>query len=181
MLVAIGAGATAKADDEAANDVVVSGTVVDEAGKPVAGAEVRGINGPDKLVPVKSTPHGSFRLKLRWYGAGRIFARLVADVGDGRLGYLLVSQDVEQVETVKIVVKPSRAIEVRVVDPEGRAIEGADVHLLSNLAQLVEGRTDADGRWTADAPADAVNWAVYALKSKLGFDYAATARTRPSL
>ena len=181
VLIAIGAGATTRADDEATNDVVLTGTVVDEAGKPVAGAEVRGTNGPDKFAPVKSAPDGSFRLKLRLNIIGGIFGRLLADAGEGRLGYLPVSQDAEHAEPVTVVVKPSRAFEVRVVDPEGRAIEGAGVHLLSNLAQIVEGRTDADGRWKANAPADAVDWAVYALKSKVGFDYATAARARGSL
>jgi len=55
----------------------------------------------------------------------------------------------------------------------GKVADGA-VNILAAYVAVASGRTDADGRWSARIPADAAKarmWAVYAFKSKVGFDY----------
>src|SRR4051794_25501086 len=81
----LGAGASVGVGDEADGRAVVTGTVVDEAGKPVAGVQVSAeVWEPIELATTGAD--GTFRLSLPTNRASRVYATLVARSGDGRLG-----------------------------------------------------------------------------------------------
>ena len=175
----IGACARVDAGDDTAVPAVVTGTVVDGTGKPVAGISVSAKTW-EKVEPVMSGADGSFRLTLPSNAEGRVWAMLAARSDDGRLGLQLVSHDAARPEAVKITLKPARTLDVRVMNGSGRPVAGAAVHLLARFYQVAEGRTDNAGRWAAPVAADLKAWGVYALQSKVGFDYAQAERARGS-
>ena len=171
------AGTAVAVADEARDKVVLTGVVVDEAEKPVAGVVVRSLR-QDESGPVKTETDGRFQIKLKANPYGRIYSTLLAVGDDGKLGLLAVSQ--ENAAPVKVVLKPSKALEVRVVDRAGQAVAGAEVAFLTGLQSFLEGRTNTQGLWTLAVPADAKGWGVIALKAKLGFDYSFGERARGS-
>ena len=170
----------ASADDGTSNTIPLAGTVVDEAGKAVAGAEVWAMAYPSPK-PVKSDNEGAFQLDFENSLSGRIFTTVFARGGDGLLGVLPVSQVANEAKAVKIVLKPARSLEVVVKDGEGKGVEGADIHFEVSMRQFLEGKTDAEGLWKAMVPSDAKTWSIYALKSKIGFDYATAERARGAI
>ena len=71
----------------------------------------------------------------------------------------------------RVVVKPSRAMTVRVTDSNDAPVKGTAVQIAGNLMVHDEATTGPYGSARLRFPADAtVNW-VIALKSGLGFDY----------
>jgi RNA polymerase sigma factor (sigma-70 family) len=158
--------AAAKEDDAQA---IVTGTVVDEAGKSVAGATVTAPNHP-KSRPTTSAADGSFRLPLGSPPQEWLHATLFVHGQDGRLGAASISQ--RKPEPVRVVLKPAHELTVRVTDGGGKPVAGAEVHFLAYMSPFVAGRTDTGGNWTTRVPAGTTVWAVHARKAKLGFDYA---------
>lgn len=68
--------------------------------------------------------------------------------------------------------KPSREVIVHVVDSKGKPVAEAEVYFLAGYKVSAEGRTDAEGHWSARVPADAKEWGIVARKVQVGFDYA---------
>ena len=166
--------------DQAEPDLV--GTVVDESGKGVAGANLKAtIWG--KPIEIKADASGSFRLvlppELKSYG--RLWTSLLARDAEGRLGLLSVFQEGEKKVPVKVVLKPARELAVVVLDGQGKPVAEADVDVLNGIDPVVAGRTDADGRWVTRVPVDATRWTVLGRKAKVGMDYASAERARGSL
>ncbi|WP_337176595.1 carboxypeptidase-like regulatory domain-containing protein [Paludisphaera sp.] len=175
LLVAVAAGAEDAPPDEAP----LSGVVVDESGRPAAGVGVEAVSWPGSK-RATTDAGGAFRFSLPTNSRGRAHAMVVARSGD-RIGFANRSPFEDgSPEELRIVLRPGQTAEVRVVDRDGRPVEGADVHFLLNMRQVVAGRADADGRWAATVPADPEGWSVYALKAKVGFDYAESRRARGS-
>lgn len=172
-LFAIAVGSASRvdsADDNAPRMIVLKGIVVDEADKPVANAIVTATTRPSPK-PVKTTGDGAFQLSIPSLPSGRIDTTVVASRGNELIGSQLIFHDDEKVDPIKVELKPAKTIEVRVVDRDGRSIQDAEIHFLCNLQQFIAGRSDVDGRWRASVPSDVNDWGVYALKSKIGFDY----------
>src|SRR4051794_25960071 len=71
--------------DEPANEAVVFGVVVDEAGAPVSGVTVAAPS-RDNSLPVKTGLDGSYRLPLGYPAREYLYAVLLAEAPDGRLG-----------------------------------------------------------------------------------------------
>jgi uncharacterized GH25 family protein/thiol-disulfide isomerase/thioredoxin len=148
------------------------GKVVDEAGKPVAGATVTAVSN-EKSRPTTSDPDGTFRLTLGTPAHQASYAPLLVRSQDGQLG--LVSAEPEKREPVRVVVKPPHQLAIRVLDRAGKPVPAAEVGILVGLYELVplaQGRTDGDGRWTGAVPDTAIPWGVFACKAQFGFDYA---------
>jgi RNA polymerase sigma factor (sigma-70 family) len=155
--------------------VLVRGVVVDEAGRPVAGAEVRaetfaaasearGISGSDGsfAFPIERQQIDNTALIARSPDGGR--------VGLFRYGYNLTKAAAEA--SARIVVKPGREVVVRVTDAAKTALAGAAVEAAGNFTVLDDATTGPDGTARLRVPADAkVEWIV-ALKPGRGFDYA---------
>src|SRR5262245_14838445 len=167
LVAGIWPGTTASAQESASAPAMLNGTVVDEAGKPVAGATVR--SGSDKAHEVATTDaSGQFQLDMERSPAGLVFAMLSATTPDGRLGALSVRQEKDKADPVKLVVRPGRELSIVVRDAEGNPVEGADVEFLGEMRRLAGGHSDAAGRWSGRVPADVKAWAVFARKSGVG-------------
>ncbi|AMV40115.1 thioredoxin family protein [Planctomyces sp. SH-PL62] len=181
LLATLAIGPSARSQESAAPRAVVAGSVLDEAGKPVAGAVVSAMRpgSSSETTTMTTEADGAFRLPVFLAPSGWIFANLLAAEGD-RLGTLSVRSDPRDATPLAITLRPARPLEVRVVDSAGASVEDADVYFMVGFNRLAAGSTDADGRWTGRVPADPQGWAVYALKPKVGFDYAQAERARGS-
>ena len=157
-----------------ARQLQVKGVVVDEAGRPVAGAEVlaeafsiresRGVSGAD----------GSFAIPLRrrQVNGSSLLARTTNNERSGvfQYGYNLTKE--EAGAPARVVVKPSREMTVRVTDSNMAPVRGTAVQIAGNRSVFDDAMTGPYGTARLRFPADAtVNW-VIALKSGAGFDYA---------
>ncbi len=164
------AGSRVRAEDDAPDRrIVLSGAVVDEAGHPVAGATVS-VVGDEKIRPATTGDDGGFRLPDVPPIGPNSFIALYAEGRDGRLGVLNVGR--EKPEPLRIALKPTRELAVRVRDRDGMPVADAEVEALVFVWRLIGGRTDAEGRWVGRVPADGKFWTVSARKAGVGFDYA---------
>ena len=176
---------------------VVRGTVVDEAGRPVAGATVDLLARQSRDVepvrmeivrvgPVRTGPDGGFVLRhdriLRSIGT----IRAMADGGE-RLG-ISTSQGRDPSQPIRLVLSPSRSLTVRVVDAAGKPVAGAGVEVSteevasgSATAAVDPGTTDDRGIARFRVPADATIRDVLALKEGAGADYLANERGLPAV
>ena len=166
----------AKALPEAPGPVVARGVVVDEAGRPVPGAEVLFAAFNDREARGVSGPDGSFAVTIR---NDRLEGRsLLARSADGQRLALFLYQFTLTPEQagapVRMTLRPGRAVSARVVDAGKSPVEGAKVVAIGGFQVLAEGATGPDGlaRLTLpDGPDVKVEWLI-ALKSGRGLDYA---------
>jgi beta-lactamase regulating signal transducer with metallopeptidase domain/uncharacterized GH25 family protein len=157
----------------------IDGVVLDEDGRPVAGAVVRAVL-RDSDPGAVTALDGAFRLPIR--GFVRLQEDLVAEADGGArqgVGRFEEPRDVSRpAEKVKIVMKPARIVTVRVKDASGAAVSGATVAAVSFDYQG-QGTTGADGSATLRVAADAkIHWIV-GLKIGVGFDYFENYKSRP--
>jgi hypothetical protein len=161
--------------------VDIRGTVVDEAGKPVAGAVVRatliGDPGVARETPATTADEkGEFRFTKSLNTLDRYLTLTAANADGLRLGWLNAGRTdaVTSATTFKVVVKPARETMVSVTDSSGAAVADATVVLLVGTfaraagSVVCEGRTAADGTVWLRYAADANAGAVLALKSGTG-------------
>jgi hypothetical protein len=160
--------------------VYVRGTVIDEAGQPVAGAVV----GVAKHFLhdahwTKTAADGTFLLNLDVPALRYLTLR--ASAADGaRLGlYRFVDTDVPLGPSaeIRITLKPARALTVRVTDGQARPVAGAAVAVFDEYYGFAGKETNAAGEAVLRYPADANVWWVVALKPGAGFDYFENYRT----
>jgi thiol-disulfide isomerase/thioredoxin len=169
LALAVVAATAGAADGVTPREATVHGTVVDEAGAPVAGAVVLA-PGLEKSRPTTCAADGTFRLPLGYPERQYLYATLLARGKDGRLGFQSVEQ--EKPSPVRLVLKPSREVVVEVRDRGGKPVSGADISFVGGYRRLAGDRTDAAGRWVGRVPADVADWAVCACLAGRGFDFA---------
>jgi hypothetical protein len=142
------------------------GTVVDEQGTPLGGVTVDRLLGGERRISAITDADGKFQLP-----SAQGFPVYVARHEDGRAGVFDWAQ-IEKLQSLRITLKPPRAITVHVVDETQAPVEGAQVVVqMYEVLILASGVTDNDGRWTAKLPADAEIGQVFAAKSGSGFDH----------
>jgi Carboxypeptidase regulatory-like domain len=151
----------------------VEGVVVDEAGKPVAGATVRASRWQrDKAdVSDKTVANGSFRLV---FDSPTVqIQRLIASADGGkRQGFVAIDYSAnDQVTNVRIVLKPARTLTVRVVNELKDPVLAASVSLLEYSLPLMTAETDRQGVAAIQCPQDLKITQIAAVKSGVGFDY----------
>ncbi len=160
---------------------VVRGLVVDEAGQPVAGATVRPTRADKAAEPAKTESDGRFTLTIN--GFMLLEEDLVASTeGDALMGFgeHVEPQSSAPAEPVRIVVRPNRAVAVRVRDAAGGPVAGAAVEAVGFDWQGAA-TTGDDGLATLRVPADAqVRW-IIGLKPGVGFDYFENYRDRSAV
>jgi beta-lactamase regulating signal transducer with metallopeptidase domain/protocatechuate 3,4-dioxygenase beta subunit len=146
---------------------VIEGIVVDEQGKPMAGATVwaRELEGEDSRTT--SNADGTFRLPVRTPFAPN--TALTAGNADKTRQAILNLR--LQNKPCRLVLKPSHAIDVTVVDAGARPAAGAPVIALAWNGQVARGATNAQGKARLDIPADARNVCIMAYKPGVGLDY----------
>ena len=176
-LALLGGGTFAQNEDS--QKVVLKGVVVGEDDKPLAGATVKNVGWRETSQPVRTDREGRFGITADVGQGGWIYAGCYAESADGRIGFVSVEQQTP--ELLRIVVKPAREVAVSVQDGQGQRVAEAPVQFLADMRVIAQGKTDAEGRFTCRAPADLKSWALYAYKSKVGFDYATSDRGRGSL
>ncbi len=147
--------------------------VVDEAGKPVPGIAVRVANYDDRQSRGVTDPAGRFDFAIRSPLLRSTF--LLAGTADqSRQGIYRYDYSLDETETkqpVKIVLKPSREILVRVTDPAKTPVPAAAVEVEADYRTIAVGSANEQGTASLRIPADApVQW-ILALKSGRGFDY----------
>jgi RNA polymerase sigma factor (sigma-70 family) len=161
------------ADASADGELALTGTVVDEAKNPVAGATVTAIDSRKNLPSVKSGVDGAFRLPVGPRVRERVYVLIVAEGANGKLGCATVNE--KRPQPVQVVLKVPREVKLNVTDSGNKSVDGADVYVMGDHWIVAKGRTDAQGRWTGRVPADAYDSShgsgAIALKSKVGFDY----------
>jgi protocatechuate 3,4-dioxygenase beta subunit/thiol-disulfide isomerase/thioredoxin len=169
------------AEDDTSARATIVGAVVDEAGKPIAGAKVWAPDWGKRQPATTATTdtEGRFRVSIPRLSGGQVFATLLAEGSDGRLGLQHIGG--AKLEPVRIVLRPSRGLSVRVRDRDGRPVPGAEVGVFSSFRRVAGGRSNAQGRWTGRVPSDLAGWGVNVLKGGVGFDYAVGERARGSL
>ncbi len=190
----LAAAALARADEPA--EGVIRGTVVDEDGRPVAGATVDlfGLEirdgeparpGPVRVGPERTGPDGGFTFR-----PDRVFPRFAirATADDGaRLGTAWRAvREGSGAEPLRIVLRPSRPLTVRVADAAGKPVAGAAVEVLTgsapfgvDAAAVDPGTTDDRGIARFRLAGDAPFKGVLALKEGVGVDYFANAVVAP--
>jgi hypothetical protein len=151
---------------------VVSGVVVDEAGTPVAGADVVMKTQPAARDVARTGPDGRFTLGIGGpfrYG-GIVEAR--AD-GGNRYGYgYYYAPPMRPREPIRIVLKPTQTTVVRVVDVAGKPVADAWVGIEGSPPMVGEStRTDEQGIARLRISADRKVQAIVALKDGVGADY----------
>ncbi len=151
----------------------VEGIVVDEQDRRVAGAVVRTMPILDRAAKIQhqTAADGTFRFTLQT-PTGLVGLMAEAD-GGLRMG-LDRSFDRRRAERSKeparIMLKPSRAVTVRVKDAAGAPVPGATVEAAERQFRTHD-TTGADGSATLRIPADAqVEWVV-GFQPGAGFDY----------
>jgi beta-lactamase regulating signal transducer with metallopeptidase domain len=148
---------------------VIAGVVVDEAGKPVADASVR-LYGKS-LKTVVTDPDGRFTLPAP-ASIAQEEIRATADGGE-QMGLAVYPGPFQRrVEPVRIVLKPSRLLTVRVADASGKPVPGASVSASAlDPRTTTSGTTDAAGVAQLHLPADAEVRVIRAFKDGVGYDY----------
>jgi hypothetical protein len=159
----------------------IEGVVVDEAGRPVAGAFVRvpGYGRGDDPDPVRTGPDGRFRFVLRDALAHGRCVLASAD-GGARQGLARTQYwDLRPVVDLRMNLKPSRDVTVRVLDGHRKPVPGAFVTALTFVTLPVAGTdTDAAGVAHLQLAADMEVDQIVGVKAGLGFDYYEVATRR---
>jgi beta-lactamase regulating signal transducer with metallopeptidase domain len=152
---------------------VIEGVVVDEAGKPVAGAVVRADNTPSPgPMPARTTADGTFRLVLDEASARYVILTASAEDSARQGIYTVPDAGYSRSVQARIVLKPSRQMAVRVTDGAKEPVEAAAVGVVTeSLILLAQAQTDAHGMASLRVPRDAHVYQVVALKPGVGFDY----------
>jgi beta-lactamase regulating signal transducer with metallopeptidase domain len=158
----------------------VEGTVVDERGQPVAGAIVRAV--PEDVVvnEPKTGPDGRFILPLE---GRRLYIWGVVAETEGAAGIGLVrfedGRGLSESDPVRVMLKASRAVTVRVNDAAGSAVAGAAVEAIESSFRT-HATTGPAGTATLRVAADAKVTLVIGLKGGFGFDYFENYSTFPA-
>ncbi len=156
-----GAGASLPTEADAAEVVVCAGAtleglVVDEAGRPVAEAEVRlegadsDANAPEELDLATSDGEGRFVLTDQLLLGRRVVASAAA--GRGQVEVADLSPD--ETREVRVTLAAGRVVRGMVVSPEGQPVPAADVTAADGRGVVVaRARTDRFGRfWLKRTP-----------------------------
>ena len=159
----------------------VRGTVVDEAGTPVARAKVTttAARESDVFLTAVTDAAGNFRLELpSWQIQAILLAKDDRGLRIASVRYVPGKTH----PTVRIVLHPARTILVTVVDGKGEPIAAAKVGVAFALRNglivhdgatqdLTREQTDAKGQARLHLPADVPLQCVWAAKRGAGFDY----------
>jgi beta-lactamase regulating signal transducer with metallopeptidase domain len=149
---------------------VIAGIVVDEAGKPVAGATVGFFGESTKTVATGTDGRFALPAADAIRGQENILATTNGGAQMGSAVYQIPLH--RRSEPVRVVLKPSRLLTVRVADATGKPVPGASVSVSAlAIRTITSGTTDAAGIARLRLPADADVWVIRALKNGVGYDY----------
>ena len=164
----------AGADKSGEEHVRVRGIVVNEAGEPVAGINVQVGAYTNHETHSVTDADGSFAIPTRraeLSGTSLLARSRSSDrAGFFRYGWELTEE--QAAAPLRIVLKPTREIEIRVADWNNSPVPTASVQAAGQFCIYADALSRDDGSAWLRIPADAeVQW-IFALKSGRGFDYA---------
>ncbi len=160
----------------------IKGIVVDEAGKPVAGARVA----PLWMLPTRTAISAADGTFVVLHDDPRRTNQAVIATADGGARQGIFRYDgpagYKGPRTLaRVVLRPAQLVTVTVADRSGAPVPDAAVFVLDVVFPVAESRTDARGIAVLRAPADAwVQWIVGA-RSGVGFDYFENYRSVPAM
>ena len=148
----------------------VHGVVVDQAGKPVSGIEVRDLSDRSPLAVTDEHGRFDFRVPRPFLGGTSLRASSPDRTRQGIYSYdpNLFEFEADTGQPIRIVLKPSRDVVVRVTDQAGVPVPGAAVEALAFYGAVA--MTDDRGTAVLHIPADADISRIIGLKSGRGFD-----------
>ncbi len=176
----------------AEQSIHVTGTVVDEAGRPVAGIEVQRVDWSKYTgyrptatgETTRSDADGNFQFEIRNPPPARIYDLwfVVRDPADQRQGLVTCSPDaLEKNAPLQITLRPMQTVRVRVVNEKSAPVADAFVEMTDravtsvllgkSAGAVLSQKSDVDGKATLRVPADAWHNPIVAFKSKVGLDY----------
>jgi hypothetical protein len=165
-------GRASRGQDEAALKLQeVTGVVVDESGKPVAGVEVDTLEST-LAKPAWTDDKGAFRFLIEQDRS--LISRsglVVARDSHARLGLARLSLFAETIKPLRIVLKKPKDIKICVVDGSGRPVENASVRFEVSGSAFSLRSTDANGNLSIRLPDERCEWRVAAFKGAIGYDY----------
>ena len=152
----------------------VRGVVVDEAGQPVAGINVQVGAYTNRESHGVTEADGSFAIPTRRADVSGT-SLLARSRSSDRAGFFRYGWEVTEEQAaapVRIVLKPTREIEIRVTDWNNSPVAAASVQAAGQFCVYADALLRDDGFAWLRIPADAkIEW-IFALKSGRGFDYA---------
>ncbi len=149
---------------------LVAGIVVDEAGKPMAGAEVEFKKYPAPVRAV-SKENGTFQMRMEELPTSGLF---YVKSGDGkRLASLRLGDADKKIDlrALRFELKLARILEVTVTDAKGQPVAGARAGVIMYLSLVAQALTDSQGRALLPVPPDDAINHLYAFKPGAGLDY----------
>jgi hypothetical protein len=182
LLVLAGHGRAADAAPADPSRARVEGVVVDEAGRPVEGAVVSapgwGIkNDPD---PVRTGRDGTFRMVLAETVAYGHFVVASSDNGARQAFAQIAGTDFRPAVDVRLVLRPSREVTIRVLDGQNKPVVKAFLTVLISVNRpLASAESDAAGVARFRLPVDAGVDQIVGMKEGVGFDYYENYQTYP--
>ena len=160
----------------------IEGRVVDSAGEPVAGAEVRiceRFSGPNRESTIRQAVFDGSEV-LHTDAEGRFVSPDMADSGSwstmivaeaegllaGRSGWLRIAKDVAAVQAPDITLKRLRIVTGQVLDRRGRPVDGATVFNSGDGHERVETTSKGGGKFRL---ADVPDGGVFLFAEKPGY------------
>jgi hypothetical protein len=151
----------------------IKGVVVEESGRPVAGARVSFLHSVAAR-SVMTKPDGTFAIAAETTSLRGVSLLARAEAG-ARQGIFRFDDKtaLSKLERTlaRIVLKPTQTVTVQVVDARRAPVEGAAVVLLDVDFPIAGGHTNSRGVATLDAPVDATTHWIFGYKPGVGFDY----------
>jgi RNA polymerase sigma factor (sigma-70 family) len=153
----------------------IRGLVVNDQGQGVGQVEVSSYPGSFDEVSTRTEADGSFRLvvsrRFQRYLWTPLLARSADGLQMGSLEFRLPKRDERNGSTIRIVLKPSREISVRVTDSTRAPVEGASVVAQGKSVNLAEADSGPDGVARLRLPIDGRVMNTVAMKPGVGVDY----------
>lgn len=170
----------------------IHGIVVDQAGNPVAGAEVRTWGAKSvaafmyETVVVSTNEKGEFKFEPGTTMASNGSKLILAATDGGRLQSSANPIDIgdDANPPIRLTLEPSEAVEVRVTDRRGAPVADAELSSTDSLRLHGAPRTDQDGNATmyfAPSAPTLGSRQIIAYKAGIGFDYYDFSRSTPPL
>ena len=170
---------TAAAAVAAGPPETVTGTVLDAAGDPVAGAAVGTVTDDGPAFTTKTAADGTFALPAGRRPNGT--PRLPHVIARGPAGALAVGAEYPDSEDfpATLTLAPPHALRVTVRRADGAPVAGVPVLAFAALSPVAVGASGPDGAADLSLPAGSPLRAVVAVRPGAGFGYALTERPGP--
>jgi hypothetical protein len=173
LMWAIAPARIAAAAEAPKRTIVITGVVLDEAGRPAPGVELR-TRVISEGASARTGPDGRFELKFEGSAKARL-THLHATTPDGASQTLHAiegaQRDQPAYENQRLTLKPVRTLTATVEDAQGKPVEGAGVLAVANFWALSDAATNAAGEAAVRVPADAPMQYLMARKPGAGMDY----------